>query len=165
MKLYSKYYFGFILVGISLLYQSCIDLENPYEDTSKARIVITYDSRLQDGDSVFADKVSNYKLKLAFFLKEYIDLFTVRVGSVTTVLDTSVVVTENIDNPFSLNLQFSDSGQTPITIITYYKDDTKKEKSIFIYGIIPVSDPVFPPGGPGEVLANGIHHPVYTNNK
>ncbi len=141
MKLYSKYYFGFILVAVSLLYQSCIDLENPYEDASKARIVITNDSRLQDGDSVFANKASKYELKLAFFLKEYIDIFTVRVGGETTVTDTSVVVTESINNPFSLNLQFSDSGQIPIAIITYYKDDTEKEKNISVFGIIPEYDP------------------------
>ena len=151
-----KYYFVFFIAVLSVLYQSCIDWENPYEDIGEARIGVSNDSRLQDGDTVYADVNHIYELKLDLFLKEFIDRFTVRVGGITAISDCTVIVTENVDNPFSLNLQFSKKGEIPITLVTYFEDGSEIGKGISVYGIVAVDNT--PPTSLGIRKKSGVVH-------
>lgn len=123
------------LLCISIIYLSCIDWVNPYEDIGKARIIIAENS-LKDGDTVKVD--STYQLILAVLLQEHIDRFTVEINKNASWTDTTVRIDNMKENPLTFNVAFYETGNIEIEITTYYVDNRYSTQKISVYGIMTI---------------------------
>ncbi len=120
------------LFCIPILYLSCIDSVNPYDDIGKAKVIIAENS-LKDGDTVNVD--STYKLILAVLLQEHIDRFTITINKNASWTDTTFDIDNMKENPITFNIAFYEAGTIEIKITTYFVDNRYFVENIYVYGV------------------------------
>ncbi|MFC1476510.1 Ig-like domain-containing protein [Fibrobacterota bacterium] len=132
MRQMIRYIAVLLLLGIFTTYLSCINTANPYDDITKAKIVIAENS-LKDGDTVIVD--STYSLILDIYLEYFIDRFTININKNAKWQDTTVRIDDLEENPARFDVAFYDTGRIEIKITTYYTDNRSSVQKIYVHGI------------------------------